>query len=162
MRQTMQNKRAVLSFALVVVMALILTLGFKGVFDSANAQTKEPTSAKAMVEGNPAQQITLLPPPKDINELSMEVAALRTLYLLKAGPDQAPDHNAFPGFKDNSKKLCISSSGSVQATWLLHTENIASTCMDRQGLVESDRSSKPNRESVIKLHSRRLASAILL
>jgi hypothetical protein len=31
------------------------------------------------------------PPPDDINDLSMEVAALRTMYLLKASPDQAPD-----------------------------------------------------------------------
>jgi len=33
------------------------------------------------------------PPPDDVNDLSMEVAALRTMYLLKASPDQAPDLN---------------------------------------------------------------------
>jgi hypothetical protein len=38
------------------------------------------------------------PPPDDVNDLSMEVAALRTMYLLKASPDQAPelpDRNQF-------------------------------------------------------------------
>jgi hypothetical protein len=33
----------------------------------------------------------VIPPPDDVNDLSMEVAALRTMYLLKASPDQAPD-----------------------------------------------------------------------
>jgi hypothetical protein len=40
------------------------------------------------------------PPPDDVNDLSMEVAALRTMYLLKASPDQAPDlpdRNQFNG-----------------------------------------------------------------
>lgn len=36
------------------------------------------------------------PPPEDVNDLSMEVAALRTMYLLKASPDQElPDRNQF-------------------------------------------------------------------
>jgi hypothetical protein len=38
------------------------------------------------------------PPPDDVNDLSMQVAALRTMYLLKASPDQAPelpDRNQF-------------------------------------------------------------------
>jgi hypothetical protein len=47
-------------------------------------------------KGRPKFQVS--PPPDDVNELSMEVAALRTMYLLKASPDQGlPDRNQFNG-----------------------------------------------------------------
>ncbi len=60
---------------------------------------KETAPLKAKDEEKPESKIPLIPPPTDVNELSMEVAALRTLYLLKAGPDQFPEHNSYPGIK---------------------------------------------------------------
>jgi hypothetical protein len=57
-------------------LAVVCQLGDPG---TAHAQTKDTKTAPAKVE---------FPPAEDVNELSMEVAALRALYLLKAGPLQ--------------------------------------------------------------------------
>jgi hypothetical protein len=60
------------------------------------AQTKE--------EAKKPASIPISPPPADFNDLSMEVAALRTLYLLKAAPDQTGDRPAnFGSIKANAK-----------------------------------------------------------
>jgi hypothetical protein len=50
--------------------------------------------------------ITISPPPADINDLSMEVAALRTLYLLKASPDQTGGRPANLGSIKAHSKDC--------------------------------------------------------
>ena len=47
--------------------------------------------ASANQDKKPRPKVDVSPPPDDVNDLSMEVAALRTMYLLKASPDQAPD-----------------------------------------------------------------------
>jgi hypothetical protein len=56
--------------------------------------------AAATQDKKPGPKFDVSPPPDDVNDLSMEVAALRTMYLLKASPDQAPDlpdRNQFNG-----------------------------------------------------------------
>jgi hypothetical protein len=61
--------------------ALVLgALGLIGLAQATRAQTKEGAPAPA--------KIAISPAPTDVNDLSMEVAALRTLYLLRAGPRQ--------------------------------------------------------------------------
>jgi hypothetical protein len=62
----------------------------------AEGQSQEPAKAA----GGP---IEILPPPADVNDLSMEVAALRTLYLLKAGRDQSGERSSYPGVKKFGK-----------------------------------------------------------
>lgn len=74
MQQSLNYPRTVL---------LLGALGFLGlVFPSAAARAQPPTDQKA------AAKIDVGPPPADINDLSMEVAALRTLYLLRADARQ--------------------------------------------------------------------------
>jgi len=54
--------------------------------------------AAAYQDKKPRPKFKVGPPPEDVNDLSMEVAALRTTYLLKASPDQdLPDRNQFNG-----------------------------------------------------------------
>jgi len=65
---------------------LLGTLGLVG-FGLASGITL-PARAQTKADNKPAAKISVSPPPADVNDLSMEVAALRTLYLLKAGPDQ--------------------------------------------------------------------------
>jgi hypothetical protein len=59
-------------------------------------QSQEPAKAAA-------GPIEIIPAPADANDLSMEVAALRTLYLLKAGRDQSGERPAFVGVKRYAK-----------------------------------------------------------
>jgi hypothetical protein len=99
----MQNHRTILICGVVGLLAYVLSTGSGSIFDSAVAQTKEPAAAKAKGEGKAAAKIEVIPPPTDVNELSMEVAALRTLYLLKAGPDQNEEYNSYDGIKFHMK-----------------------------------------------------------
>jgi hypothetical protein len=93
------NLRAILPWSAMGLLVYAFSSGFGGLLESAAAQTKEPIAAKAKDDGKAAPKIAILPPPEDVNDLSMEVAALRTLYLLKAGSDQNPEHNAYDGIK---------------------------------------------------------------
>ena len=77
-------------FFLGVLSGLALIIIFDRKPQTADAQSpagKKETAQKETAQKAPAQA-TISPPPKDINDLSMEVAALRTLYLFKANPDQ--------------------------------------------------------------------------
>jgi len=54
----------------------------------------------------PGAKVPVSPPPADVNDLSMEVAAMRTLYLLHAGPDQTDasrPHGYYSGIKGTGK-----------------------------------------------------------
>jgi hypothetical protein len=62
--------------------------------------------ARADQDKKSRPKFNVSPPPDDLNDLSMEVAALRTMYLLKASPDQAPDlpdRNQFNGIAHLAK-----------------------------------------------------------
>jgi hypothetical protein len=72
-------------FFLGVLSGLALIIIFDRKPQTADAQT--PDGKKETAQKAPAQA-PISPPPNDINDLSMEVAALRTLYLFKANPDQ--------------------------------------------------------------------------
>jgi hypothetical protein len=104
MRQVLKYHRAILMCTAVGLLIYAASSGFGGFFATATAQTKESTPAKAKDEAKAAPQaaaaLKLIPPPADVNELSMEVAALRTLYLLKAGPDQNEEYNSYDGIKN--------------------------------------------------------------
>jgi hypothetical protein len=104
MRQVLKNHRAILLCIAMGLLVYALNSGFGGLFATATAQTKEFTSAKAKDEAKAAPQTAaapkIIPPPTDANELSMEVAALRTLYLLKAGPDQNEEYNSYDGIRN--------------------------------------------------------------
>jgi hypothetical protein len=80
MRIVLNSRRTILLLGLLGLGALVVC----GYDPAARAQTKAGDKAadKALAKG------LILPPPADANELSMEVAALRTLYLLKTGDDQ--------------------------------------------------------------------------
>ena len=104
MRQVLKNQRTILLCTAMGILASISIQGFSGLSETASAQTKEPIAAKMKDEGKAAAKISIISPPTDANDLSMEVAALRTLYLLKAGPDENGEHNAYPGFKDFTKE----------------------------------------------------------
>lgn len=61
---------------------------------SASAAVETAPTARADEDKQPRPKFQVSPPPDDVNDLSLEVAALRTMYLLKASPDQdLPDHN---------------------------------------------------------------------
>jgi hypothetical protein len=80
---------------------LLGTLGVAGLglLSSAVVDQSAPR-ANAAQDKKPRPKFDVSPPPDDVNDLSMEVAALRTIYLLKASPDQAPDlpdRNQFNG-----------------------------------------------------------------
>ena len=70
-------------------------LGLLCRFDARRRRPHKPRATTT--KGRPKFQVS--PPPDDVNELGMEVAALRTMYLLKASPDQGllPDRNQFNG-----------------------------------------------------------------
>jgi hypothetical protein len=78
---------------------LLGVLGFAGVgLASGFGLETTPPRARAGEEHKQRPKFDVSPPPDDVNDLSMEVAALRTMYLLKASPDQAlelPDRNQF-------------------------------------------------------------------
>jgi len=95
MRKFPKNYRAVVVFAVMSLLAIGLISGFGGVPESATAQTKN--------EAKAAASIAVVPPPADVNDLSMEVAALRTLYLLKAGPENANENNTYEVLKIEAK-----------------------------------------------------------
>jgi hypothetical protein len=75
-----------------------------GLLSSAVAEGSAPRPA-AKSEKQPRPKFQVSPPPDDVNDLSMEVAALRTMYLLKASPDQGlPDRNQFNALAFLSRK----------------------------------------------------------
>jgi len=80
---------------------LLGVLGFAGVgLVSGSGFETAPSRARADEENKKRPKFDVSPPPDDVNDLSLEVAALRTMYLLKASPDQArdlPDRNQFNG-----------------------------------------------------------------
>jgi hypothetical protein len=80
---------------------LLGVLGFAGVgLASGFGFETTPPRARAAEEGKQRPKFDVSPPPDDVNDLSLEVAALRTMYLLKCSPDQAPDlpdRNQFNG-----------------------------------------------------------------
>jgi hypothetical protein len=100
MRQVMKHQRTILLCTAMGLLVCVLNSGFGGLIESASAQTKEPIAAKTKEVGTAANKIAIIPPPTDVNELSMEVAALRTLYLLKAGPDDNGEHNNYAAIKE--------------------------------------------------------------
>jgi hypothetical protein len=62
---------------------------------------KQPPAAQ--VKKNPVK-FDVEPPPADVNDLSMEVAALRTLYLMSAWPDHG-GRDAWMGIQDRVKEI---------------------------------------------------------
>jgi hypothetical protein len=77
---------------------LLGTLGLVGL--GLASGTTLTARAQTKADNKPPAKIDVSPPPADVNDLSMEVNALRTMYLLKASPDQAPelpDRNQFNG-----------------------------------------------------------------
>jgi hypothetical protein len=52
----------------------------------------------AAADPKASSKVQVSPPPTDVNDLSMEVNALRTLYLLKAGPDQQGERSEIGGY----------------------------------------------------------------
>jgi hypothetical protein len=86
---------------------LLGVLGFAGVglISGFGIETTSPLARadeenKASEEKKKRPKFEVSPPPDDVNDLSLEVAALRSMYLLKASPDQArdlPDRNQFNG-----------------------------------------------------------------
>jgi hypothetical protein len=72
-----------------------LGLAGLGVISGSLVEETAPRTAAAQdKKSRPKFQVS--PPPEDVNDLSMEVAALRTMYLLKASPDEdLPDRNQF-------------------------------------------------------------------
>jgi len=95
MQQFLESSRSVLLLGALGLMGLGLVAGFGGAPEAARAQTKDDKKAPA--------KIVVSPPPADVNDLSMEVAALRTLYLLKAAADQTDHPGTYAGIKSSLK-----------------------------------------------------------
>jgi hypothetical protein len=80
---------------------LLGVLGLAGLgLISGSGVGKAAPIARSKQDKKPHTNFHVSPPPEDVNDLSMEVAVLRTMYLLKASPDQAPDlpdRNQFNG-----------------------------------------------------------------
>jgi hypothetical protein len=85
MQEFLKSFRSVCFLGTLGLMGLGLLAGLGGDPDAAHAQTKA------------TARIDVSPPPADVNNLSMEVAALRTLYLLKTGPDLTEHRGGFAG-----------------------------------------------------------------
>jgi hypothetical protein len=91
MKQFLTPAQLALLFAAMVAIGRMAGTG-------ADAVAQEKGDAKSPAKGE------ISAPPADINDLSMEVAALRTLYLLKAGPDQTIDRpSQYGGVKFHGK-----------------------------------------------------------
>jgi hypothetical protein len=83
----------------------VLGLAGLGLFSGSVVENSAPR-ARADQDKKSRPKFDVGPPPDDLNDLSIEVAALRTMYLLKASPDQSPDlpdRNQFNGIAHLAK-----------------------------------------------------------